>query len=731
MAGVPILIPALFAANGSSPASGAKIYSFIKGTSTPQQIFTSDDLATPATNPIICNSLAAKVFYLDPAKNVDLVAKTSDDATTLFSVTYNASVGLVALGTGWEDILELPAAGILDNLAGVRFVATYAALKALTTATGLADSAAYQMLYYATEGDLGGGTFYYKSDLSSQVVFSTKTVSSVDTGTDVLTATAHGFWTEDVVIASAADAGLSLNTLYYVRWASANTITLHTSVLGARNNTGLVNITALAGSLSLKKLNDPGQGVYVIPTGAALDGSGGGFARAWDGLNAQFSWWGVVAGVAADQFEATQAAIYFAGVRGGASISYGAGTFRYDNTPRVSKANVVILGIGGDQSHDGGTGVDGGTKLAWYASGGTMFEFKTPYGVSHSKIVGCGFRDIEMNGRAVAAKGLVIDTVANSLFSRCHVQDVTSVAYEMTCGISSTDIAEAADTQRCAFEYLTCRMIDTAPVQSAVGFRLTGTTSSANTSFNQFYACRGLTYNGDCWDLVNADNNFFLSCVSQVIGSGWGFTLRGIVTGVSVGAGLNYFLRPSWGSSNGCRMLGVASGYNGPADRNAFVCIDNGNGAQLPTVDADVVDYTASRDDGVNVGRNGYVGLVAAGGVSGVATGYTNKSATCPLFVVENAAVFQHFYTSTYTVGLGVHDSTTVRLHNITGAFDTFYVYGAVRGYNFKDTNNNQVVGTRGAAVADASGGATVDAEARTALNALLARLRTHGLIAT
>lgn len=45
--------------------------------------------------------------------------------------------------------------------------------------------------------------------------------------------------------------------------------------------------------------------------------------------------------------------------------------------------------------------------------------------------------------------------------------------------------------------------------------------------------------------------------------------------------------------------------------------------------------------------------------------------------------------------------------------------------------DGSQVVGTQGAAVADASGGATVDTEARTALNALLARLRAHGLIAT
>ena len=45
--------------------------------------------------------------------------------------------------------------------------------------------------------------------------------------------------------------------------------------------------------------------------------------------------------------------------------------------------------------------------------------------------------------------------------------------------------------------------------------------------------------------------------------------------------------------------------------------------------------------------------------------------------------------------------------------------------------NGTQVVGAQGVAVADASGGAVIDAEARAALNTLLARVRTHGLIAT
>ena len=45
--------------------------------------------------------------------------------------------------------------------------------------------------------------------------------------------------------------------------------------------------------------------------------------------------------------------------------------------------------------------------------------------------------------------------------------------------------------------------------------------------------------------------------------------------------------------------------------------------------------------------------------------------------------------------------------------------------------DGTKVVGAQGAAVSDATGGATIDSEARTAINLLLARLRAHGLIDT
>ena len=55
---------------------------------------------------------------------------------------------------------------------------------------------------------------------------------------------------------------------------------------------------------------------------------------------------------------------------------------------------------------------------------------------------------------------------------------------------------------------------------------------------------------------------------------------------------------------------------------------------------------------------------------------------------------------------------------------------GHVRGAKLS-VGGNQVVGARLAAVADPTGGTTIDAEARTAIAAILARLRQHGLIAS
>jgi hypothetical protein len=86
----------------------------------------------------------------------------------------------VALGSGWETILGLPAAGTLDNLNGVRYVATYAALTALTTATGLADNAVYFTYGRAAEEDGGAGLWRY--DSGSSATANGGTILAIDGG---------------------------------------------------------------------------------------------------------------------------------------------------------------------------------------------------------------------------------------------------------------------------------------------------------------------------------------------------------------------------------------------------------------------------------------------------------------------------------------------------------------------------------------------------------------------
>ena len=70
-----------------------------------------------------------------------------------------------------------------------------------------------------------------------------------------------------------------------------------------------------------------------------------------------------------------------------------------------------------------------------------------------------------------------------------------------------------------------------------------------------------------------------------------------------------------------------------------------------------------------------------------------------------------------------------VRTTGIDAMFrDGAWELGAVRGSALL-IGDRQVVGDRVAAIASPSGGTTIDAEARAAVSAILAALRTHGLI--
>jgi hypothetical protein len=108
----------------------------------------------------------ANVGFPSPPTSATKFLARNTSGEFVYATAADLSVD-VALGTDWETILGLPAAGTLDNLAGIRFVATYAALTALATATGLSDNSIYCTYARTTEEDGGFGFWRYDSGVST------------------------------------------------------------------------------------------------------------------------------------------------------------------------------------------------------------------------------------------------------------------------------------------------------------------------------------------------------------------------------------------------------------------------------------------------------------------------------------------------------------------------------------------------------------------------------------
>ena len=84
----PFVIPTLYASG--SPVSGAKVYSYVKGTTTLQALYTDEGLTTPAANPFVADSEGRVVLYMDDTLNYTITIKSADDASTFYSVDYSA-----------------------------------------------------------------------------------------------------------------------------------------------------------------------------------------------------------------------------------------------------------------------------------------------------------------------------------------------------------------------------------------------------------------------------------------------------------------------------------------------------------------------------------------------------------------------------------------------------------------------------------------------------------------
>lgn len=108
--------------------------------------------------------------------------------------------------------------------------------------------------------------------------------------------------------------------------------------------------------------------------------------------------------------------------------------------------------------------------------------------------------------------------------------------------------------------------------------------------------------------------------------------------------------------------------------------------------------------------------------ISGTSSGHANVPSNRQLKFEDSVATVRAI--------IGV-DSDEGFVNCSASGGNVLLVTSGTAGNNSVWINSNKIIGPQGAAISDATGGATVDTEARAAINALLARCRAHGLIAT
>lgn len=138
MAAELFVLPARATDANGNPFSGAKLYFYASGTLTPQAVYTTDDLTTPHTNPVIADSGGMfPAIYYEPAMLYRGVCKNASESVTLFDLdpinnsvlsqfTQDGGAALIGTANGSNVQAEL------DNKADSR---PSPALNSLTTTT--------------------------------------------------------------------------------------------------------------------------------------------------------------------------------------------------------------------------------------------------------------------------------------------------------------------------------------------------------------------------------------------------------------------------------------------------------------------------------------------------------------------------------------------------------------------------------------------------------------------
>jgi hypothetical protein len=166
--------------------------------------------------------------------------------------------------------------------------------------------------------------------------------------------------------------------------------------------------------------------------------------------------------------------------------------------PTINVSGVKIYGTGPSSNHDLGS-INCSCIKKIGASGGTMLTVSATAGAGNQRLDGIVIDGVAFNGGQLAAKGLLIVSVRNSIF-RVYVEECTTSNVEMN--VVAT-LGEAPDVQDCTFHIYGRCMFTTGAC-----LRLLGDVN-ANVSLNRFDIVDVVHKDGTAIICQNPDNNIW------------------------------------------------------------------------------------------------------------------------------------------------------------------------------------------------------------------------------
>lgn len=361
--------------------------------------------------------------------------------------------------------------------------------------------------------------------------------------------------------------------------------------------------------------------------------------------------YGAVGNGVADDAAAIQAAITAIQTAGGGQLTFPAGTYNISTTLTVSASNVMLMGAGGDMTHNVGTqGASASSKLVWTgAAAGTMVKFASPTGASAQKQNGGGMVGFFLQCAGVAAIGLQVQSWDMGEFRDLGIINPTTAGLDV--GVVAT-LGEARDPQNNRFSQISVRCAEGSGANGSF-LRLDGD-ATANTSLNVFEQIDGIYVNSSAYLLKNCDNNVFIRCRAyRASGTGASIEFQGSNSALAQTARSNVFLHFSANAAAICRGT---SSYTYASYDNNLLYLDQDNSTPAPTVETGSTVYY-SRTDNV-ASKTGIIQVAGGSSAAEVTSAKTRMASTESMRLYNGSANHLNLDDGTNVWGMRINSAS-------------------------------------------------------------------------